>query len=204
MPVTFENDNDVKVYALECVISYARRTQQIFVAQCVWWLASVLGLEKKLVSHINKLQRPKDTTLQERLHREVSTIPSDLANDQRIDQVLDNTEKYLRESKRLREIAALKVSGKTITDRINPSKISKKYLKKSERKSKITMTNLLGEILARRKGLTLASFREGKQQASAFAALGPPIGKAVIELRIADNKLNLPQVLKDFLRCIGN
>jgi len=112
MPVTFEKDSDIILYALECVISHARRTQQIFVAQCVRWLTSVLGLEKELVSHIDKLQGPKDTTFQERLHREVSATPRDLANDQRIDQVRDNTKKYLRESKRLREIAALKVSGK--------------------------------------------------------------------------------------------
>jgi len=142
MPVTFETDNDIILYALEYVISYARRTQQIFVAQCVWWLASVLGLEKELVFHIDKLQGPKDTTLQERLHQEVSATPRDLANDQRIDQVLDYTEKCLRESKRLRGIAALKVSGKTITGRINPSKISKKDLRKSERKSKITTVKL--------------------------------------------------------------
>jgi hypothetical protein len=46
MTITFENDNDVIIYALEKIISYARRTQQIFVAQCVWWLASIIGLEQ--------------------------------------------------------------------------------------------------------------------------------------------------------------
>jgi hypothetical protein len=55
MTVTFENDNDVIVYALEKVISYARRTQQIFVVQCVWWLVGIIGLEEALVDHIDKL-----------------------------------------------------------------------------------------------------------------------------------------------------
>jgi len=114
MPVTFENDNDIIVYALECVVAHARRTQQIFVAQCVWWLASIIDLERELVSHIDALPgerdtikpqseesttRPQDernTIPQEHLPREVSTIPRDLTEDQRIDQVLDCTEQYLR------------------------------------------------------------------------------------------------------------
>ena len=93
MPITFENDNDPIIYALECVIAYARRTQQIFMAQCVWWLSSIIGLEQALVSHINKLHNERDTTKlqgerdtvklwggidsipQEQLPREVSSTP---------------------------------------------------------------------------------------------------------------------------------
>jgi hypothetical protein len=45
MTITFANDNDVIVYALEKIISYTRKSQQIFVAQCMWWLASIIGLE---------------------------------------------------------------------------------------------------------------------------------------------------------------
>jgi len=41
MTITFENNDNVIIYALEKSIAYARRTQQIFVAQCVWWLASI-------------------------------------------------------------------------------------------------------------------------------------------------------------------
>ena len=62
MPITFESDHDTMIYALECVIAYARRTQQIFVAQCLWWVASIIGLEQALVSHIDKLQGRRDTT----------------------------------------------------------------------------------------------------------------------------------------------
>jgi hypothetical protein len=39
MTITFENDSEVIVYALENAIAHARRTQQIFVVQCMWWLA---------------------------------------------------------------------------------------------------------------------------------------------------------------------
>jgi hypothetical protein len=61
MTVTFENDNDVIVYALEKVISFAKRTQHIFVAQCVWWLSSIIGLEQELINHIDNLQPRRDS-----------------------------------------------------------------------------------------------------------------------------------------------
>ena len=141
MPVTFENDNDMIVYALECVIAHARRTQQVFVAQCVWWLASVIGLEQELVSHIDKLQSGKDTTPQEQLPREDLATPKDLAEVSQVDQVLNRTEQYLRESKQLREIVALKTSGTTTTGRINPMKRSKKSLRRTQRISKDAATN---------------------------------------------------------------
>jgi hypothetical protein len=57
MTITFENDNDVIIYAFKKVLAYARRTQQIFVAHCVWWLASIIGLEQGLISHINNLEQ---------------------------------------------------------------------------------------------------------------------------------------------------
>jgi len=144
MPITFENDNDVIVYALERVIAYARQTQQIFIAQCVWWLASIVRLERELVSHIDKLQTERNANPQEQLPRETSTIPRDLAEDRRINQVLDDTEQYLRESRRQREIKALKVSGTTSTGRINPTRISQNYLKKSQRVPKVDTTSREG------------------------------------------------------------
>jgi hypothetical protein len=51
--ISFDNDTDVIVYALEKVISYARRVQQIFVPQCDWCLASIIGLEQELIDHID-------------------------------------------------------------------------------------------------------------------------------------------------------
>jgi len=111
------------------------------VAQCVLWLASIVGLEQGLVSHIDRLQGQEDTTLQEQLPREVSAIPRDLTEDRRIDQVLDCTEQYLRESKRLREIAALKISGETTTGQINPSGRIRRSLRKATRISKDVVTN---------------------------------------------------------------
>jgi hypothetical protein len=64
MTITFENDNDVIIYTLEKIISYARRTQQVFVAHCVWWLASVIGLEQGLIVHIDNLQERGTTSVE--------------------------------------------------------------------------------------------------------------------------------------------
>jgi len=137
MTVSFENDNDVIVYAFEKVISYARRTQQIFVAQCVWWLASIIGLEQDLVNYIDNIQsRVNVAVIPEkvpRVGRTVSPIPRDIQEDQRQDKVLKECEEFLKDSKRLREIAALKATGKTLTGFINPTAISKKHLRKKDR-----------------------------------------------------------------------
>jgi len=55
MTVTFENDINIIVYAQDQVIAYDRRIEQIVVAQCIWWLASVWGLEEGLIVHIDNL-----------------------------------------------------------------------------------------------------------------------------------------------------
>jgi hypothetical protein len=125
MTITFENDYDVIVYALEKVIAYARRTQQIFIAQCVWWIASIIGLESGLVNHIDTLReregvfRQAQSTKENQIvpdldqyHQQVhpdrvsqisrekslSAIPRDLTEDQRLDQILESAESVIQES----------------------------------------------------------------------------------------------------------
>jgi len=56
MTITFENKNDVIVYALEKIICYARKNRYIFMAQTVWWIASVIELMDGLVTYIDNLQ----------------------------------------------------------------------------------------------------------------------------------------------------
>jgi hypothetical protein len=109
MTITFENDNDVIVYAFEKVIAYARRTHQIFVAQCVWWLASTIGLEQGLIILIDYIQSREEVaavaealskdkpcakedrdTAMLRVLREVSTTPRDIQEDPRRPATLDN------------------------------------------------------------------------------------------------------------------
>jgi len=56
MTITFENESDVIVYALEKIICYARKNQYIVVAQSVWWIASVIGLSDGLTTHMDNLR----------------------------------------------------------------------------------------------------------------------------------------------------
>jgi hypothetical protein len=99
MTITFETESDVIVYALEKIISFARDSQYLFVANCVWWIASIIGLEQGLIDHIDNLEkREYPAPLKERFgkvhpdrvkqvtsERAVSAIPRDLTEDQRRD-----------------------------------------------------------------------------------------------------------------------
>jgi len=55
MSIIFEADNDVIIYAFEKIISYARENHYIFLAQSIWWISSIVGLQQGLVSHIDQL-----------------------------------------------------------------------------------------------------------------------------------------------------
>jgi len=57
MTITFENDNDIIVYAFGKIISYAGDNQYIFLAQSVWWISSILKLQEELVIHIHNLKK---------------------------------------------------------------------------------------------------------------------------------------------------
>jgi hypothetical protein len=141
MTITFKNDNDVIVYAFKKVIAYARRTHQIFVAQCVWWLAAIIGLEQGLISHIDnlQLQENKQTPQREPLLdssawidpdripqveflRGVSTVPRDLTEDQGLDRIIESAERVIQDSFRDRIIVQ--------KGRVNPLPTTKTQLKK--------------------------------------------------------------------------
>jgi len=139
MTITFENDNDVIIYAFEKVISYARRTQQIFLAQAVWWLASIVGLEQGLIIYIDTIQSRVEVSVKSgqvpeepaiAVTKLVSPQPRDIQEESRRDQVLRECEEFLKKSRRERDIATLKSKGTSHTGRINPMPISKKALKK--------------------------------------------------------------------------
>jgi len=122
MTITFENENDVIVYALAMVIDYARRTQYIIVVQSVWRIASVIGLTDGLATHIDNLhirskayQTPVREIEQLPLEKKVATTPRDLQEDfginnetsnsqlDRAEQVIRDTEEFLYISKRQRK-----------------------------------------------------------------------------------------------------
>jgi len=132
MMISFRNDNHVLVYALQRIMDHARRTQQIFVAQCVWWLVSIIGLEAGLINYIdNQSSRIETIVTSGKLQGTAEKATTD-TNELRQDQILEQLEKYPRESQRLRDIATLNSKGKTLTGRINPMPISKKPLRKKD------------------------------------------------------------------------
>jgi len=182
MTVTFENDNDVIVYALEKVISYARRTQQIFVAQCVWWLAGIIGLKEALINHVDKLHE-RTTVRKEHTTKEVSDpviqITPEIqdsevqqSKEDHKDKILKECEEYLKDSRRLREISALKATGKTLTGFINPTAISKKHLRKNDR-YKRKLAEPLKRGLAETPGIDEAGIKRRKENGECLRCAWP-------------------------------
>jgi hypothetical protein len=108
------------------------------VAQCVWWISSIIGLESELVRHIDRLYG--QVTIEEPLRKDEAPVSADhneyptMANTpqectERQDSVLEECEEYLRYSQRLRDIATLRTTGNTKTGRINPLASIKATLK---------------------------------------------------------------------------
>ena len=106
MTITFENNDNVIVYTLEKIISYAKDNQFIFLAQSVWWISSMIGLQQGLILHIDNLRirseirsqgggislaREAPPQVRERSHsvdtnfnrREVSVTPQDIQEHRR-------------------------------------------------------------------------------------------------------------------------
>jgi len=78
MTVTFENDNDIIIYALEMIISSARDNQYIILAHSVWWISSIIGLEQGLVFHIENVKIHSETIIATSQDiRDVSATPLD-------------------------------------------------------------------------------------------------------------------------------
>jgi len=122
MTITFESDNDVIVYALENIIIYARDNRYIFVAQSVCWIASIIGLTDRLVTHIDNIcilsetyKAPVQEVEQLSLEKEVVIAPRDVQADSAVNsefsnlhrdrakQVIKETEEFLNNSKRQRK-----------------------------------------------------------------------------------------------------
>jgi len=119
MTITFENDNDVIVYALEKIMSYAREFQYFFVGNCTWWIASIIGLDEGLRRHIDNL-----ALRQSAIVRGISTTPRDIARnvsiepDKKLPEV--SVDSYVKDPLR-----------RTRKGRVNPLPQSKRQLKKA-------------------------------------------------------------------------
>jgi len=92
MTIIFENDNDIIVYPLEKTISYAKENQYIFLAQSIWCISSIIGLQQGLVTYIDNLKKQSDVTIRGvskqdhrlvRRERIVSPMPRDIQEELR-------------------------------------------------------------------------------------------------------------------------
>jgi hypothetical protein len=130
MTITFENENDIIVYAFERIISFARENQYLFVANCIWWISGVIGLESGLSNHIDNLESRKE------IHqpRGVSSTPRDIASDVSPE---DTPSNYVSGSLR-----------KVRKGRINPTPKSKRPLKKARKAKNRKERKLQTERLA--------------------------------------------------------
>ena len=63
MPITFETNNDAIVYAFKTIISYTRKYKYNFLAQTVWWIASIIELQQGLVICIDNLRERSEAYL---------------------------------------------------------------------------------------------------------------------------------------------
>jgi hypothetical protein len=115
MTITFENDSDVIVYALEKIVAFARENQYLFVANCVWWISGVIGLDKGLINHSDNLEARK-TVIQERA---ISAIPRDIARGVSPER---QSSDYISDPLR-----------RTRKGRINPTPQSKRQLKRARK-----------------------------------------------------------------------
>jgi len=113
MTISFESDSEVIIYCLEKIIAFSQSQGYICAAQCVWWLASIIGLELGLIIHIDNLRARESVSLRttasvvpredivsrvehfpSQVHpgriqnvareRQVSSTPRDLCDDQRV------------------------------------------------------------------------------------------------------------------------
>jgi hypothetical protein len=74
------------LYTLWRTLSFGRDSKYIFVRQCVWWLASIIGLQHGLVIHIDNRKVRVNSEKQE-----ASRTPRDLQHDLRINNKANNT-----------------------------------------------------------------------------------------------------------------
>jgi hypothetical protein len=123
MTLTFENDNDVIVFALERIISFARENRYLFVANCIWWIAGVIGLEAGLINHIDNLESRRHIYKP----REISSTPRDIAQGVSPEESNDN---YIPDP-----------LPRTWKGRIGPTPKSRQQLKKARRLKRKEKTN---------------------------------------------------------------
>jgi len=129
MRTSFENNNDVIVYALAKIISFARENQYIFLAQSIWWISSIAGLQPGLITYIDNLESCSNKN---KIRRGVTVTSRNVMQEPEEDcqnTILKKCEEFLWDPRWLWDIVNLKSTGRTKNDHTNPRTSTKKALK---------------------------------------------------------------------------
>jgi len=124
MTITFTNDSDIIVYALKKMIHWARDNQYLFVANCAWWIARVIGLDSGLIMHLDNLEAGKYNSQ----HR-VSKTPRDIARPVSVNSDPKNLEELLLRTTDKRPFVSI-----TRSTRLHPEGGIRKLSKNQRRK----------------------------------------------------------------------
>jgi hypothetical protein len=116
MTITFENENDVIIYALEKIISFTRNHHYICLGQSVSWITSILRFQSGLVIHIDTLRIRRDIGKPESLS--TSLVDQEVLNSQKKQSaVITGIEHYIHPS----ELVRILELGSEIVDSQNES-----------------------------------------------------------------------------------
>jgi len=155
MTIFVENDSEIIVYTLEKIIAFARSNQYIFLAQSVWWISSVWGLQAGIIIHVDNI-RTRSEILSLSKNDLARTRESKKDDDLRQqDTMLTECEEYLHDSRRLRRLAAVITKGITRSRRINPLASTKDNLTVGKKKNDLIHSQTVGieeAEIKRRKG----------------------------------------------------
>jgi len=153
MTLNFANDSEVIIYAFERIISFARQNQYFFVGSCVWWIASVIGLDTGLRIHIDSLEQiGEDRGKSSIPDRGISSIPRDIARDISVD---SNTQEAIVPIDCITEPLR-----RTRKGRINPRPQSKRQLKKARQNRINQISKLSKKQLNRLRGIDTDTLTE--------------------------------------------
>jgi hypothetical protein len=126
----------------------------MFLAHCVWWLAWIIGREQGLANYIDNIQSRIEVSVTSDASPDKEAITTGETDKGRQDMVLRECEEFLRDSRRLHDLANFKKEGSTKTGRIHPLRATNHSLGIAEKKEnrnndKITGISML-EIQGRK------------------------------------------------------
>jgi hypothetical protein len=183
MTITFENENDVIVYALEKIITYAKHNQYIFLAQRVWWIASVLGLQAGLVIHIDNIRARLEIAIVREDGPSTIRKSSEGTKMDRQDKMLREYEEYLQDSRRLHDLETLKATGKSRTGQIHPLASLKESLRIARQKK--------AKDYSRTEGIEATAIERRKGASECLCCAWPPGQKGSYRVKDCVRKIRI-------------